>query len=205
MKRALIAASALLLVGAAVYIAPTAAHHLLPLSWTGEATRLAEAIGAHSGDRIAEIGAGGGAMAEELAKVVGPKGVIFATEMSEARRRDLQDRAARLPQIMVVEAKEHSTNLESACCTAIYMRNVLHHISDWPAYAQDLARTVRPGGVVAVIDFSPGAMPHLAGDHGAAPERIIEVFGNAGLHLERRVDDWGGMTYLLAFRRSTSS
>jgi SAM-dependent methyltransferase len=105
-----------------------------------------------------------------------------------------------LPQIVVVEAKERSTNLQPGCCSAIYMRNVLHHIDDWRAYADDLRRTVRPGGIVAIIDFAPGAMFLLARDRGAPPDRVIETFTAAGFRIERRVDDWGGKTYLLAFR-----
>jgi ubiquinone/menaquinone biosynthesis C-methylase UbiE len=106
-----------------------------------------------------------------------------------------------LTQVTVVEAAAGATNLPSDCCAAIYMRNVLHHIDDWEAYARDVARTVRPGGIVAVIDFAPGALPHVAEDHGAAPDRVIGAFSTAGLRLERRVEKWGGRTYLLAFRR----
>jgi arsenite methyltransferase len=204
MKKAAVALAGILFVFALVFVAPFAGHHLLPPSWTGEAARLAGVIDARRGSRIAEIGAGSGAMAAALAALVGPEGALFATEISPERRRGLQElsKARNLPQITVVEAKERSTNLESACCSAIYMRNVLHHIDDWGAYAQDLRRTVRPGGIVAVIDFAPGAMFHLAGDHGAEPDRVVEVFTGAGLRLERRVDDWGGQTYLLAFRRT---
>jgi ubiquinone/menaquinone biosynthesis C-methylase UbiE len=192
MKKAVFAVVGVLFVAALVFIAPVASHHLLPLSWTGEATR------------IAEIGAGSGAMAAEIATILGPEGALFATEISAERRRDLQElvKARNLPQIIVVEAKERSTNLESSCCSAVYMRNVLHHIDDWPVFAQDLQRTVRPGGIIAIIDFVPGAMFHLAGDHGAEPGRVVDVFTGAGLRLERRIDDWGGDTYLLAFRRT---
>lgn len=203
MKKAAVALVAILLVAVAVFIVPIASHHLLPPSWTGEAARLAAVIEARPGARIAEIGAGSGTMAAEIATIVGPEGALFATEINPGAVTELQalKQVRHLAQLSVVEAKERSTNLETACCSAVYMRNVLHHIDDWRGYAQDLHRTVRPGGVIAIIDFSPGALFHLAGDHGADPDRVIEVFTHAGLRLERRVDDWGGRTYLLAFRR----
>lgn len=187
----------------AVWLGPIAFHHFAPQAWTGEAGRLALVIGASPGAHVAEIGAGRGAIAREMARAVGPEGRLYVTEMSADRQAQLaaMARDEGLAHVMALEARADATNLPSSCCAAVYMRNVLHHIGDWPGYARDLARTVAPNGAVAVIDFAPGALPHLASDHGAAPGRVIEAFGAAGLRLERRDDDWGGATYLLLFRR----
>ena len=195
-------AAVILLLGA--WLAPIAAHHLLPLSWTGESARLAGILGAIDGATIAEIGGGNGAMARAIAKTVGPGGRLYVTELSAERRGRLlaMARENRLTQLTVVEAAERATNLPTACCSALYMRNVLHHIDDWRGYAIDIARTVRPDGIVVVIDFAPGALPHLADDHGAAPDEVIAAFSAAGLRLERRDDRWGGGTYMLAFSRA---
>ena len=125
-------------------------------AWTGEAARLAGILRAVEGATIAEIGGGNGAMAREEG----------------------------LTQLTVVEAAERATNLPTACCSAVDMRNVLHQVDDW------------------VIDFAPGALPHLADDHGAEPDKVVAAFSAAGLRLERRDDRWGGGTYLLAFRRA---
>jgi ubiquinone/menaquinone biosynthesis C-methylase UbiE len=142
-------------------------------------------------------------MAREIAAIVGPRGKLFVTEMAAAQREALAAiaRDEGLPQMVVVEAQAEATNLPSACCSAVYMRHVLHHIDNWPRYAVDLARTVQPGGIVAVIDFAPGALPHLTADHGAGPDRVVEAFAGVGLRLTNRDDNWGGGTYLLAFRR----
>ena len=203
MKKKLLIVTTLLVVAGAAVLGPALAHHFLPLSWTGEAVRLADVLGVRAGDHIAEIGAGGGAMARELAKVVGPQGRLIATEISADRRRELEALAQQdgLAQLAVREAHERGTNLPDACCSAIYMRNVLHHIDGWEDYGRDLARSLRPGGILVVIDFGPGAMFHLAGDHGADPDRVVAAVAQSGLRVDRRVDDWGGRTYLLAFRK----
>ena len=104
MKRAVVATFGLVLVAVLIVLAPVASHHLLPLPWTGEARRLADVIEAREGSRIAEIGAGGGAMAREIAAIVGRQGVVFATEISADLRGSLEEmsRSRNLPQIKLL-------------------------------------------------------------------------------------------------------
>lgn len=202
-KRAILILIAVALAAIVVLLAAGLAHHLLPYRWTGESQRLAEMVGAAPGHYIADIGAGDGSLAREMARIVGPTGRIFATEIDSDLRQEIQARAATegLPQLSVVEAQPSATNLPDACCRAAYLRHVLHHIDDWPAFAADLRRTIQPGGILAIIDFPPGAMLSLLGDHTASPEDVTRTFVEAGFRLERRIDDWGGATYLLTFRR----
>lgn len=157
-----------------------------------------------AGDRIADIGAGDGTLAREIVRIVGPTGRVYATEIDSELRQEIQALASRegFSQLTVVEAHAGATNLPDACCRAVYLRHVLHHIDDWPAFASDLRRTVEPGGILAIIDFPPGAMFSLLDDHTAPPDEVADTFADAGFRLERRIDDWGGSTYLLAFRRS---
>lgn len=83
-----------------------------------------------------------------------------ATELGEGQRRTIAELAQQrgLGNLDVIEAGEHSTNLPDACCDAIFMRNVLHHIDGWPAYLGTLAPALRPGGRVGIIGFSPAAL-----------------------------------------------
>lgn len=175
--------------------------HVLPLAWTGEADRLAEVLRVRPGNRIAEIGAGSGALAAEIARRVGPEGAVFATELNPERRAQIARRAARLPQLAVVEAAVDATKLPFDCCDAIYMRAVLHHIAAVDAYARELARAVRPSGRLAIIDFPPGALFMHGADHGIDAHVVLRAFTAAGLELEGREDNWGGAMYLLAFRK----
>ena len=54
----------------------------LPWREEGEAARLAEVAGVRSGHRVAEIGAGSGRFAVAMARMVGPTGMVFATEVN---------------------------------------------------------------------------------------------------------------------------
>jgi ubiquinone/menaquinone biosynthesis C-methylase UbiE len=177
--------------------------HVLPLAWTGEADRIAGFLKIRPGNRVAEIGAGGGALAAEIARRVGRDGAMFATELNPERRAQIARRAVHLPQLTTIEAAPDTTKLPFDCCDAIYMRAVLHHITAPDAYARALARAVRPGGRVAIIDFPPGALFMHGADHGIEAQVVLRAFTAAGLELEGRDDDWGGAMYLLAFRRPT--
>jgi ubiquinone/menaquinone biosynthesis C-methylase UbiE len=198
--------AAAVLAGFAIAAGPFVAFHFLPSRWTGEADRLAEALGIGPGHIVAEIGAGAGDLAAEIATRVGPGGRVYATEIEEGKRRAIADQAQRLglANLHVREAGERSADLPEGCCDAIFMRNVLHHIDGWASYASTLLPALRRGGRVGIIDFSPGALFHLAGDHGAEPHDVVAAFESAGFTVTHRDDDWGGRMYLLVFERATA-
>jgi ubiquinone/menaquinone biosynthesis C-methylase UbiE len=122
-----------------------------------EADRLAELLALKPGVRVAEIGAGDGALAVEIARRVAPSGRVFATELGAEEREAIRERArsAGVANLEVVEAQLAATGLPDRCCDAVFMRNVYHHLSDPSAIAQDIQRALVPGGTLVVIDFPP--------------------------------------------------
>jgi ubiquinone/menaquinone biosynthesis C-methylase UbiE len=195
---------AVALLGAAVFAATPLGRdllfHLLPVRWTGEPERLVASLRLTPGQTVADIGAGSGALVVELARVVGPEGRAYATERTPTQRDAIFTRArSARASVTVLEAPDHATNLPDQCCDAIVMRMVWHHIDDPQRYAVDLRRALRRGGRMAIIDFAPGALPHLADDHGVSPEQVMQAFAAAGLDLQSRDDHWGGRSYLLVF------
>jgi ubiquinone/menaquinone biosynthesis C-methylase UbiE len=192
----------ILLVVLAATLGPTAAFHLLSPARTGEAGRLADVLGVQPGAVVADIGAGDGEMAVEIARAVGSEGLVYATELTDAQREEIAEaaRGAGLSQVRVVAARDRATGLPDGCCDAVYLRTVLHHIVDPDAYAKELRKTLRSGGRLAIIDFRPGRFLHLGGSHGITADQTIQAMSNAGFRLERRIDDWGGRLYLLLFR-----
>ena len=59
-----------------------------------ESAQLASVLGLREGSRVADIGAGKGKYAVELARLVGPTGHVFATEIDSKRRRQIGPPAA---------------------------------------------------------------------------------------------------------------
>jgi SAM-dependent methyltransferase len=215
-RRTRIRLAIVLAVAAAVlggnYILRPVAFHALPYSVTGEDARLAEVLRLSPGMTVAEIGAGRGVLAAAIARRLEPGGQLYATELSTDRLRELRRRVERegIGNMLIVEAGETQTNLPDACCDAVFMRNVYHHIGDPAAFNTSLRRSIRDGGLLAIIDFPPsvfwsrsaspdGAAPARTG-HGVTPHEVVEELERAGFRLERTIENWGGHTFLVLFR-----
>ena len=154
---------------------------------------------------VADVGAGNGELTFALAAEVGAKGRVFSTEIDPERLQRLRQAvaAARLDNVTVVEARSRESGLPPDCCDAIVLRRVYHHLSDPAQLNASLLRSLRPGGVLAVIDFPP---PFFLGRgrFGVAAEDVISEATAGGLQLLRRIDDWPGRgplgSYCLVFR-----
>jgi len=176
---------------------------VLPFRWTGEPARLADLLRLRPGSTVADIGAGNGALAVEIARLVGDRGLVYATELSATRQREIEAQAARAGagHLRVVAATSDRTHLPDACCDAIYMRTVLHHIADREAFARQTREALRAGGRLAIIDFPPGGLWFHGRDHGVTATDAVRAFQAGGLTPLTRIENWGGGTYLLLFGR----
>ena len=86
---------------------------------------------------------------------VGSSGRVFATEIDPARLRRLREAVtgAKLGNVAVVEAQSRETALPPSCCEAIVLRRVYHHLTEPASINASLLQSVRPGGVLVIIDF----------------------------------------------------
>jgi SAM-dependent methyltransferase len=184
----------------------------LPWREEAEAGRLIDLAGLREGDVVAEVGAGGGRFSLALARAVGPRGRVFATELSSEAVAALAGRAsaAGLGNVTEVRAGRLETNLPDGCCRVVLLRNVYHHVQDPDAFARALRRAVPDGGCLVVIDFDADALWFHGGrpgdtsvrrpGHGVnRPEAIAELTG-AGFVLEKEIPDWSGPMWLMIFR-----
>jgi ubiquinone/menaquinone biosynthesis C-methylase UbiE len=119
--------------------------------------RLVDVLAVRPGSILADIGAGDGVLCIPLARDVGPSGRIYATELGGGPLDNIRKKlaAAAATNIEVVEGDPLRTNLPSACCDGIYIRNVYHHFADPPAMNASLRASLKPGGRLAILDFAP--------------------------------------------------
>lgn len=169
-----------------------------------EVNRLAAVMQLRPGMTAAEIGAGYGRMAVEIAQRLGVSGRLYASELParkiEAIRRAAS--AAGLGNITVIPAGEHSANLPDSCCDIIYMRRVYHHLSDAAAINRTLYAALRPGGRLVIIDFvTPRWMFFLR--HGIPSGVLAGQVTAAGFVLERQIGRWSPIDYCIVFRKPT--
>jgi ubiquinone/menaquinone biosynthesis C-methylase UbiE len=119
--------------------------------------RLVDALEIRPGSAVGEIGAGGGELTLAMARTVGEKGKVFSNEIYTGRARAIEQAVekANLKHVTVVEGHAMRTNFPAQCCDAIFMRNVYHHFGDPRAMNASLRESLKPGGRLAIIDFTP--------------------------------------------------
>ena len=181
--------------------------------FASDAERLVPAIQLHAGQTVADIGAGRGQLAVELAREVGPSGKVYATELEEDRRRDIREAAksAGLKNLEVLEARATNTNLPEQCCDALVMRRVYHHIGNPTLMNASLLASLKPGGFLAIIDFPPdsteSADPNGRDDgeqHGVTAATVARELGEAGFEVVSVEQGEGSDRYMVVARRPPS-
>lgn len=137
---------------------PAAASAQRSASGSALATgKIFEAIGVGESVTVCEIGAGDGELSIAAARIVGPNGRVYTSELGDDRVKALQEKAAGsgLARITVVAGDPIKTNFPDAGCDALFMRNVYHHFADPAAMNASIATALKPGGRLAIVDFSP--------------------------------------------------
>lgn len=181
---------------AAVCLAPS----LLALALSSEAARIVDALGAREGMVLADVGAGNAQWTEELARVVGPGGHVYATEVDEGKIHEIEDRLRRrgLHNVTTLEGSQLETGLPPACCDGVLLRMVYHHFTEPARMRASLRRALRPGARLVVIDTTPhpGWSPLVGvpdrGGHGIREEDLVREMTGDGFEVLARHEDWGG-------------
>jgi protein-L-isoaspartate O-methyltransferase len=179
-----------------------------------EAGRVRELLRLDRGVAVADVGAGKGEWTVGLARAVAPDGRVWATEVDpeliDAIRERVEDKE--LERVEVVLGGEGSTGLPAACCDAILLRLVYHHLKEPAAILADLARALRPGGRMLLIETAPQeewerleGVPERGG-HGIDRERLIGELAAGGFEAVEVVSPWNGdpERYAVLVRRAAA-
>lgn len=151
--------------------------------------RIFEALNLQEGQTVCEMGAGDGELTLAAAKVVGATGRVYTSELGQERLASLRARveAGGLPHITVVDGDPAGTNFPDAACDAVFMRNVYHHFMDPATINASIRASLKPGGRLAVVDFSPPGKEAMTpagrskdGTHGITAETLSQELREAG-------------------------
>lgn len=129
------------------------------------------------GQTVADVGAGSGAISGPLAIATGPAGVMYAVDIDPALLAHIEQKAKEqhLANIKIVLGGFTDPKLPVSVDVA-FMNDVLHHVEDRATYLKSLAKYIKPGGRVAIVDYRPDTSPHKA-----QPELVVS---------EEQTDGW---------------
>lgn len=163
-----------------------------------EGPKLADVLGLRPGMSVADVGAGDGAMSVILAKSLW-SGQVFATDIGARQLKIIREYVKRegLKNVIVVEGLSDSTNLPVACCDAVFLRLVYHHVGAIDPFNRSLSAALKPGGRLAIIDSVPApgsklpdGVPPNRGGHGVPVEVVINEIKAAGLNHVKTIEKW---------------
>ncbi len=145
--------------------------------------RVVAELGLRPGDRVADLGAGGGYFTFRLARAVGPSGVVYAVDTDRDMPSALAARAVEqgLGNVVAVEAKPDEPGLPEPVDLS-FLANSYHHLPDRRTYFALLARHLKPNGRVAIVEATPTGLHRLVG-HATSPEAIRSELQAAGYTL----------------------
>ena len=176
-----------------------------------ELDRIVEILHLEAGSTIADVGAGDGDFAVNLAEYVGDEGQVWATEVKHDDVEELERRIRDTSRdnLTVVLGDQFETGLPENCCDAILLRMVYHHFTEPAKMRASLRRALRPDGLIAIIDITPQSawrdLPEVPdrGGHGIPLGDLIREMTAEGFEVVQRHDDWNGDNdrYCVVFRR----
>jgi len=113
------------------------------------------------GQTVADIGSGSGLFTRLMAQAVQPDGHAYAVDIDPDLLRYVQQtaKAAGILNITTVLAPEDTPGLRSASVDLALICDALHHIEKRPEYLANLRACIKPGGRIAIIDFTDGWPP----------------------------------------------
>ncbi|MFJ4541409.1 class I SAM-dependent methyltransferase [Streptomyces tibetensis] len=151
-------------------------------------------LGLRTGDRVLDAGCGTGRALPPLRAAVGPSGVVLGADLTPAMLREAV-RAGRDRDGQLLLTDVAALPLRSGSLDAVFGAGLVSHLASPAEDLRELARVVRPGGVLAL--FHPIGRAALAARHGRpltpddlrAEPNLRPLLAGSGWRLTSYVDE----------------
>ncbi|HKQ79741.1 MAG TPA: methyltransferase domain-containing protein [Blastocatellia bacterium] len=117
--------------------------------------KVIEELKVKADDRVCDLGAGSGLFTRLMARKANGKGVVYAVDIDAELLKHVERTAQeqKLTNIKPILASETDPKLPEPV-DLIAIIDTMHHIGNQAAYLKGLKKYLKPGGRIAVIDFS---------------------------------------------------
>lgn len=166
-----------------------------------------EAVDLQPGHRVADVGSGTGLYVAAFSKAVGPRGQVFAIDISPRLVEFVRDRAQRegLENVTVIRSTPHSITLPEDSVDRVFICDTYHHFEYHADMLKSIRTAMRPGAELILIDFEriPGqSREWILGHVRAGKSEVRGEVEAAGFEfLEEVTVPEFEENYLLRFRR----
>jgi SAM-dependent methyltransferase len=121
------------------------------------ADKVMDAVGIAPGMAVAEIGAGTGRYAVQVAGRIGPQGLFYAEDIDADALAALQERCRRdkIDNIVTVLGEVVDPKLPDASCDFVYCINTYHHLEKPVPLLRNAMKALKASGKLVIIEHSP--------------------------------------------------
>jgi arsenite methyltransferase len=161
--------------------------------------RVIQSLRIRPGDRVADIGSGGGYFVFALAKAVGPDGKVYAVDVDPTMNDLVAERAKkeRTGNVEVILAKPDDPILPLAGVDLIFTSNTYHHIDNRVGYLTNLRKYLRPNGRIAIVEFDRRGWFQGLWKHYTPSEFIKKEMEQAGYSLQQEFNFLDRQSFLI--------
>ncbi|MEK6806102.1 MAG: bifunctional demethylmenaquinone methyltransferase/2-methoxy-6-polyprenyl-1,4-benzoquinol methylase UbiE [Pseudomonadota bacterium] len=135
--------------------------------------------GVHEGERVLDVAGGTGDLSAAFAKAVGPKGLVVLSDINAAMlgqgRARLTDRG--VVGVPLAQANAEQLPFADASFDCITIGFGLRNVTDKDAALRSMARCLKPGGRLLVLEFSKPLNGGLAKLYDEYSFKILPVLG----------------------------
>jgi SAM-dependent methyltransferase len=153
-------------------------------------TEVVKALGLEGSEVVVDLGAGSGYFSFRLALAV-PDGRVVAIDTEPEMVRHIHHKAMteKISNLEVELGKPEAPEIPAET-DLVFICDVLHHVPDPARWLGVLARQMKPGARLVLIEFKEGQLPEGPPEAAKIPKkRLLELAGGAGLVLSREQAD----------------
>jgi predicted methyltransferase len=120
-------------------------------------TDLVGALQISAGDWVADVGAGAGYYSMRLADLVGAEGKVFAEDIAISAWLKARLKAFNLHNVEIVNGEADDPKLPGDRLAVILIVDSYHHFTNYPGMLEKILHELKPGGRLAIADYSSAA------------------------------------------------